>query len=213
MLAIVDNDVAGKLARFGLVSAFESLMRREHRKISLQPHIDATFDLKKLAPITKLGPGKFATEAQRDTLADFAKRCGRIKLDVDCGQKLVTYCALVDGIDSGDAVWLSVAACDAHSVLFTHDKTALTAAANTPSCKPIADRLSGRVYCFEQLIVWLIDDLGFHVVRKAVLSDPATDGAIVGAFAGDGVTQASAKTSLGNRIQALRLKTGALLAP
>lgn len=205
MIAIIDNDFVSKLARIELLNAFHAVMSKRKIVPHLQPSIDGTFDLAKRGALRKL-----ATEAQRDSLAAFAAKAKRVSLD-DCGIGLVETCHLVEGIDPGDAIWLSAGACNAQSIVFTSDKNALRAVANTPSCKEIADRLAGRVCCLEQFVLEQFEDLGYAMVRKGIIADPGADGALTNSVPSLATKRAEAEPALRHYIDRLRTETGALL--
>ena len=75
----------------------------------------------------------------------------------------------VVGIDPGETILLAATAVQTDYLLLTGDKRCLRTIATVPECESIARRIQGKVFCFEQTILRLIDYFGFdHVLTKVV---------------------------------------------
>lgn len=208
MIAIVDNDVMAKLTRFSLLAAFVGYLQKRKLALELQPAIDGTFDLAgKTGDLSKL-----KNVACRNELAAVAAKASRIKLNA-AGSQLLQSCHLVEGIDPGDAIWLSVGASDPNSTVFTGDKRALRAVARDGACKQIVAQLAGRVVCLEQLVMDLFDEVGYAVVRAGVRNAPDADPSTSSAFPDQLTKRAEASAKLTVQVDALRAGTGLLLRP
>ncbi len=109
----------------------------------------------------------------------------------------------VDGIDAGEMVLLSVASRDPDSVLLTGDKRCIQALLSAPACRPIVDRLRGRVICLEQIVRILIVTDGFTAVLPHVAT-VSCDKAL-GAIFGSGVKskEASVRDGLDSYIDSI----------
>ena len=90
------------------------------------------------------------------------------------------------GIDPGEAILLAAMGVHADSLLLTGDKRCLRALVNSPECEAFTLRLRGKVVCFEQVLLWLIDYLGFEYVLAKVVAAPYCDTALRAAF-GSGI--------------------------
>ena len=208
MIAIIDNDVIAKLARFDLLIAFHKQLKKLKYEPRLTPLIDSTFDLAGKSPV----PKKVRTLEQRQVIAELAAGCSRIALN-DEGHELLKLCYQVEGIDPGDSIWLCVAASTPDSIVFTGDKRALRSVSASNDCAPIVKRLAGRVVCLEQIVVGLFDEEGYPVVRSRIRLDPEADGAVSSAFPEKVTSRADAMLVLEGKIATLRASTGGLLVP
>lgn len=119
----------------------------------------------------------------------------------------------VPGLDAGELILIAAAARSAASICLTGDKKALRALSQDARCAPFAQRLEGRVVCFEQVLARLMAKHGFEWLHTRVSATPATDRGITGIVApGMGASEANAKEGLASGINALRGESGALLA-
>jgi hypothetical protein len=111
----------------------------------------------------------------------------------------------VVNIDPGEAILLAATGVYPISLLLTGDKRCLRAIATCPDCKTIALRIRGKVICFEQILLRLIEDLGFEQVLAKVVAVPYCDTALRAAF-GSGIhsTQPNTVECLQSYIKELR---------
>ena len=210
MICLADNDIILKLAQCHLLAeAVEAL--------------DATY-----GEVYVLNTAKFK-------LINPAKPArGRVKPDEPAHARLQAFFAAVreievtpsadeqrafddlQGVDAGEAVLFSASAHYPGSLLTTSDKRSLTAlvAAPDPVCVTVCGRLAGRVVCFEQVVLRLIDQFGFDLVHARVAPARDCDTALRIVF-GSGLTAAEqgVRDGLGSYINDLRGRTGGLLAP
>ena len=116
-------------------------------------------------------------------------------------------------VDEGERVLVAGVLYHSGSLLTTGDKNALRALSAEPACVGICQRLDGRVVHLEQVILRLIDDLGFEVVRARIVPVRQCDEAVRAAFgSGMQATEASVRGYLEQSIAELRLASGSLLA-
>ena len=90
------------------------------------------------------------------------------------------------GVDPGEAILLAATGVYPDSLLLNWRQACMRAIATSPECEVIALRLQGKVVCFEQLVLWLIEDFGFEYVLAKVVAVPYTDSALRAAF-GSGI--------------------------
>ena len=118
----------------------------------------------------------------------------------------------IAGIDPGEAVLFSVTAHFDECLLATGDKRSLRALTGNPLCQPVCQRLTNRVVCFEQVILRIIDQSGFAVVRAKVVPAFGCDTALRAVF-GSGLeaTEDSVRLGLTGYVTDLRNHTGNIL--
>lgn len=109
-------------------------------------------------------------------------------------------------IDAGEIVLLSATARIPEYLLLTGDKRCIRAVATCPECAYIAERIKGRVVCFEQIIRRIIAHAGFELVRaKVVPVLSACDTALRAAFgSGELATESNTVACLENYIAEIR---------
>lgn len=116
-------------------------------------------------------------------------------------------------VDEGERVLVAGVLRHDGSILTTNDKKALRALAAEPACSDICQRLAGRVIHLDQVILLLIDDLGFETVRSRIVPLRQCDSATRAAFGGGmDTTEADVQAYFAASIADLRRDTGALLA-
>ena len=77
--------------------------------------------------------------------------------------------ANVEGIDAGEAVLFAAAAHLQDCWLATGDKRSLWFLASEAVCRSIAERLGGRVVCWEQIVLRAVQHFGFEEVEQRVV--------------------------------------------
>jgi hypothetical protein len=135
-------------------------------------------------------------ERSRDSLLRFGEAAPRERLRLDESVE----------IDPGEIILLSATTTLTDFLLLTGDKRCLQAVAGCPDCAHIAQRIKGRVVCFEQIIRRIIDVIGFESVKaKVVPTLQSCDKALLAAF-GSGVntTQINACDCLQSYIDEIR---------
>ena len=119
----------------------------------------------------------------------------------------------VVGIDPGETILLSATSIHTDYLLLTGDKRCLRTLATVPECRPIADRVQGKVVCFEQAILRLIAHFGFNHVVGKVVGDLYRDTALRAAFgSGMQTSESNAVACLKAYIEELRQLPVDLLA-
>lgn len=121
----------------------------------------------------------------------------------------------VDDIDAGEAILLSQAARSAGSFLATGDKRCIRAVVTAPACARLVSMLVGRVLCLEQVLLRVVDLLGFEEVKKRIVGSNqlALDTSVRAAFgSGMQADDINACGSLERRVKSLASEAAGMLA-
>ena len=117
-------------------------------------------------------------------------------------------------IDPGEAILFAATGAYPDAIVATGDKQSLAALSNAQSeiCAKVRERMAGRVICFEQTILRVIDGIGFELVLERVVPARHCDIALRAVF-GSGLeaTEGGVREGLQSYIDALRKQTGSLL--
>ncbi|MDP3010115.1 MAG: hypothetical protein Q8N30_13730 [Methylococcales bacterium] len=93
-----------------------------------------------------------------------------------------------NGLDAGEMQLLQALFDDSNELLFTGDKRFLKALANVDALGDKLEQVSGSFICFEQIIYFLITELGFDLVKakfiQALDADTRVDSALRVCFEG-----------------------------
>jgi hypothetical protein len=116
------------------------------------------------------------------------------------------------GIDTGEAILFSASAYYSDFLLATSDKNSLRALSANAACQAICLRLAGKVICFEQIVLRLLDHFGFDPTRHKLVPARHCD-TVLRALFGSGLeaTEDNVRSGLASYIMELRNQTGALL--
>lgn len=114
------------------------------------------------------------------------------------------------GIDTGEQVIFGATRDYSDFQVITADRKALRTLAHAAGCGGICKRMNGRFFCPEQILLRLINHVGFAAVRAQVLPNVTHDAAFGDAFRA-GATQQEAESQLNGRLTKLRMETGELL--
>lgn len=178
MIVLADNDVIMKLAAFRLLEAAITVLERR-----FNVGRSDIFVLESLkGQLVRAVAGKHkefrkygvpACQHASEVLAELTSLTD-IDLDRDEIQHLTH-----EYIQSGEVVLFGATRSLDNFCLVTGDKRALRALSELnqtrPPARPIYNRLQGRVLCLERIILLLIEELGFEMVRSAVVPQLACD--------------------------------------
>ncbi|MGQ0507476.1 MAG: hypothetical protein ACT4TC_19395 [Myxococcaceae bacterium] len=200
-----DNDIVHKLAALDLVSEACTTIGVALADVLVLPTAQYKFLLKK----PELGARKYGEAVHRRIVAALAVARVTPNAPDAADEKML---ADVPGIDAGEAVLFSIVA-KSNIRLVTGDKKAIEALATAPQCTGHVRMLSGRVLCFEQLVLLLIDKFGFEVIQAKVIPAVSCDTSLRAAFgSGINATEANVRAALNSYLLNLRGKAGGLLA-
>lgn len=197
MKVFVDNDIAVKLAQWGLLKRFsQHLTKQGGAELFILSTLKYRF---KLAEPSKAAAllGSAAAVAQ---LADFVALCKSAKL-----HNQAVAAALVDipSIDAGEAALFASAAYYDAALVDTGDKNALRALGLLGVGHMATSALAGRLACLEQTMHYLVGRWTFEQVRDAVIAVPTADTATFNCF--DGKPHAAALKALQQKVDELHL--------
>ncbi len=211
-VCFLDNDITLKLVACSLFSEAISSLGLDEADLRVLP--DAKYVFRKSKKVKeKNHPPDIIENAIL-----IVDRCPKIPLVVPSEElqeiRIEELAQLeVDGIDSGERLLISATRFFESFYVTTGDKRWTTALTNAPQLAEIRERLIGRVICFEQLILKLIETQGFDEVLARVLPARYCDTALRAAFgSGEKCTEENVKLALQGYIEHLQQETKGLLA-
>jgi hypothetical protein len=210
LIVLTDNDILLKLAQCDLFDEFLAVL-------------DVT-----VSDIRILGTARFSITAPRHR-----NRIGEINFarmqsflnqiaDIDTDPDPVAIAALTEqadkNIDAGEAVLFAVSLHLPDSVIVTGDKKSLTglaeAAASDPVCEQLYQSLTGRLICFELLLIRILDRFGFDAIRQKLIHGRKCDsGLTIWLGSGLNASESSFREGLVSYLNDARQASGLLLSP
>lgn len=203
MIVISDNDVLKKLACCNLYDEFLQAFN-----VSLKD----VFILNTAKPVLLKRKRKQIDEESLQRLTTFLDAVQVIATVPDPDEQA----ALTEqqNIDAGEAVLFSVTHQTEGSLLATGDKRSLEslAKANDEVCRRLCEKLAGKVVCFEQIVLRIIDSQTFEAVRDKLISGRECDKALA-IVLGSGLdaTELVVRDGLVSYINHLRTNSATLL--
>lgn len=196
MKVFVDNDVAVKLAKWGLLKRFgQHLTKQGRAELFMVPTLKYRFKLDDRAKaVALLGSG-----AAVDQLTDFAVLCKPVK---GHSAEVAKALAGVPSVDAGEATLFAAAASFDAALVDTGDKKALRSLGALGAEHLAVAALSSKVACLEQTMSYLIGRWSFDVVREAVAATPCADASTARCISG--ATEGDALAALNSKIDELR---------
>jgi hypothetical protein len=183
MIFLSDNDIIHKLAACDLLTDAWAALGLNLCDVYVLPTAKHKFGLTKTSDNAEKRYGIDILTRIRSFLSEARE------IDFEVPAADLQLLAKVDGIDAGEAVLYAAAVQSQDYRLATGDKRSLRALASEVICRPIAERLSGRVVCLEQIVRESIQHCGFEHVKLKVLPALSCDTALRAAF-GSGVNAA-----------------------
>ncbi len=210
MICLTDNDVILKLACCDLLGEAVAALGVTSAEILV-----LNSAVHKLISPKKPGKGRVRPgEPEYERLRHFFDAVGVIDVAPPPDEQLAFNDIL--GIDTGEAVLFSATGAYADCRLVTSDKRSLVALCSAAGevCERVRGRLQGRVICFEQTILRIIDGLGFAPVLTKVVPGRHCDTALRAVFgSGLSATEAGVREGLASYIDDLRRQTLDILIP
>lgn len=159
MALLLDNDVVDKLAQLDLLQEAKTLLISEFGKLII-------LDTLKY----KLCPKKESKRKKRNVIVmsrieDFIKED---IIEISCpveDSDLVNALAIND-LDTGEMQLLQALFKPDNELLFTSDKKFLRALSNVEVLEKKLAQVNGSLICFEQIIYFLIKELGFEQIKS-----------------------------------------------
>jgi len=207
MICLSDNDLILKLAVCDLLDETLTVLGARRDEVFVLPSAKHVL----LRPIKSPDKAKARLgEAIYDRLRVFLDSVQVVSV-VPSPAEQQTFDDIV-GIDSGEAVLFSASAHYAEFLLATSDKNSLRALSASAVCQSICLRLAGRVICFEQVVLRLLDHFGFDSMRDKIVPARQCNTALRAVFgSGLDATEDNVRAGLASYIMDLRNQTGALL--
>jgi len=200
-LLLVDNDVLIKLAHWNLLEALPAAFGCSWSDVARLQSIKfrASRGDKKL----------FLSEEVGANLAAFLEQSQDIP-DPDFG--VIESLAAAEHLDSGEVELIAACARYPDALLLTGDKRCLIAFTQSQFSN-VVERVAGRVYCLEQCLERISQQLGADQTISRIEPHKGVDTAVRAIFGSNGCTEATLDEGLASYIKALRHQTGVLLAP
>ncbi|MCY2965390.1 MAG: hypothetical protein NT069_17450 [Planctomycetota bacterium] len=208
MICFTDNDLIKKLAFCDLLDDALTALSACHGEIYVLP--TARYVLLKPMKNADIARARLG-DAVFDRLRSFLDRVTAIPIEPPMEQLSLFEDHV--GIDPGEAVLFLACVNTEVCRVATGDKRSLRALHAEPAFFPVCEQLSGRVVCFEQIILRIIDQSGFDAARSKIIPGSNCDTALRAVF-GSGLesTEENVRTGLQSYIRDLRRETGSLLS-
>ena len=208
MICLADNDIILKLACCDLLTEAVAAFGVDPTEVYVLPTAVYKLINPRKPEKGKVRPG----EIEYDRLRAFFTLVRVIDTTPPPEEQLAFNDVL--GIDTGEAILFSATINYTGSKLATSDKRSLVAlhGAIGDVCQKVRERMAGRVICFEQTLLRIIDAIGFDLVRTRVVPARNCDTALRAVF-GSGLeaTEATVRAGLASYIADLQGQTGDLL--
>lgn len=208
MICLTDNDIILKLACCDLLSEAIAAVG-----VTLADVFVLNSAVHKLLSPKKPGKGKVKqSEPEYERLRAFFAAVQVIDVAPPPDEQLAFNDVI--GIDPGEAVLFSAMGVYADCILATSDKRSLIAlcGASGEVCLSVRHRLKGRVICFEQTILRIIDRMGFAPVLEKVVPARHCDTGLRAVFgSGLSATESGVREGLSSYIENLRRQTFEIL--
>ncbi|MFB6349929.1 hypothetical protein ACFBZI_12060 [Moraxella sp. ZJ142] len=168
MILICDNDIVIKLVGCELFDHMLMMLSATRKDILITP--TARFSIQKYAK------KQITNETVRDSLVALVNGLATVS---DQDHQQLAHLSSFDGLDGGENQLILAAVNMPHSTFLTGDKRCLSALVDNSDDKQISTitkQLANRIYCFEHILLQLIDCFGFDVVKNKVLNRCVKDG-------------------------------------
>jgi len=161
---LIDNDIVLKLAQLDLLDSATPLLNGKYGDLQVLRTLRYKF-----CPNNEVKRARLAKKYTKDILTRLMAFIDMHVSEVDCE---VTDASLInamassdDGLDIGEMQLLQALIESDESSMFTGDKRFLRALANDHNVVVHSDKLNQSFICFEQIIIFLINELGFDFVK------------------------------------------------
>jgi hypothetical protein len=168
MIVLSDNDILYKLAYCDLLCEFVSFLQVPSKSIMILP--TCIFKLRKVL------------KSEPVVLARIDSFCREVSVLTDDGVDMGILTEIADtGVDAGEALLAAQVATNPDAYLVTGDKRAIRAFAQLPVGRARSG-LAGRILCFEELMIGMLQRFGFSKLEDRVTAGAACDGVLRIAF-------------------------------
>lgn len=164
MALLLDNDVVEKLAQLDLLPEAKKLLAAKFGQLLILETLKY-----KLCPV-KESKRKKRNATVMSRIEDFIKDdIGEIDSVVDDKDLIKALAVNSDGLDAGEMQLLQALFKPENEMLMTDDKRFLKAISQFDFLEEKLKQISGSIICFEQIIYFLIVELGFEQVKSKVI--------------------------------------------
>lgn len=206
MKVFVDNDVAVKLARWGMLDRFHAHLTKQGKAdVFVLTSLRYRFKLHLDDPAAAVQAVGSSVGAKQ--LLNFVNACPPVK---GHNQRVASALAGKPQIDAGEATLFAAAGNFDAALVDTGDKKALRALAAQSKTEPVLAALAGKLACLEQTVHYLCGRWTFDIVAAAIATDLAADAAVHDCFSAG--QAAAVCVALEHKIGELTADCGALLA-
>lgn len=160
MALLLDNDVVEKLAQLDLLQETKTLLTTEFGQLKILDTLKY-----KLCP-KKESKRKKRNATVMNRIENFIKEdIIEISCEIEDEALINAIATNPVGLDAGEMQLLQALFDSENELLFTGDKRFLKALANIDALEKKLEKISGSFICFEQIIYFLIKELGFEQVK------------------------------------------------
>ena len=165
MIYLSDNDIVEKLAICDLFDEALAALNATRSDVLVLPTLKHRIGIGAARPkaVKRLG------EATANRLVAFIASVGEITEYSAADHDLLENLDESVEIDPGEIILLAATANLTDYLLLTGDKRCIHSVATSPACAVIAQRIQGKVVCFEQVICRIIHHCGFDAVKTKVV--------------------------------------------
>ncbi len=211
MIILTDNDILFKLGACDLLDVFPNLFGVNRKDIYILPTAKPVLR-KSLGRQARLQ--RYTYEGIERAIA-FANTVSVLDDTLPCVDDLeYSLMASYSDLDPGEVILFAASACFENVSIVTGDKRCITALAKASGCAPIRKRVGGMIYCFEQVVMLAIDNLGFEKVRAHIVPSRQCDSWLKICFSAELLTQQDhALDGLSSAVRHINETAPGLLSP
>ena len=210
MALLLDNDVVEKLAQLDLLPEAKNLLKTKFGELMILETLKY-----KLCPV-KESKRKKRNPIVTSRIEEFIKE-DIIEINCIVEDDDLIEALTINGLDAGEMQLLQALFQPENEILMTGDKRFLEALAQVDFLEEKLKQINGCMICFEQIIYFLIIELGFETIKSKVIqvleSDIPIDTALRACFGSKHLAvQETVIDSLNSYINNLRKNSGHLLS-
>lgn len=177
---LLDTDVIWKIARFDLFDELLKVLNAKKADIYCLPEVHrqvkASRSYAKYGTVSIDRVKAFLNGTHEITQSDREE-------EIAMAAASATYQGRIERIDGGErSLFIATKHLDL-SIIVTHDKKCLRTVSHDATVEAIYHRLKGRVHCFEQIVLMMIDKFGYAMIQKKIIPHCDTDEVMQVSFA------------------------------
>lgn len=169
MTLLIDNDVVHKLAQLDLLEVATPLLIKEYENLLVLNTLRYKFCSSKTTNRIKQEK-RYGAEVVSRIQIFIDAHVNEIDIEVTDLALIEAMVNSEDGLDIGEMQLLQAMLKSTDSSMFTGDKRFLIALAKDENIAVLVDQIEQSFVCFEQIIIFLINNLGFDFVKERYIS-------------------------------------------